>query len=192
MIWVFLVVRGGIWSPGTLLNMVKNEVYKGWYIANHRTYEIVGYGDDDKPIRKWRKRPEEEWIRVPVPAIVSSEQWDEALKVLKSHRTYSTRRPGSHSEWLLSGLIECSICGYKFRAARGGTSTKGELGQIRYYHCGGRWSHKARALGTACRSPYVHADALEKTIWDRVRDLVLDPAACVACLAARLSRRSNE
>ena len=168
--------RGGKWSPGTLLNMVKNEVYKGWFITNRLTYEIVGYDDSSKPKRKWRTRPEEEWIWVPVPAIVSEEQWDKAHEVLRGNRTFSSRRSkGEFSNWLLSGLIECEICHYQYRAARGGTSVKGQLGPIRYYHCGGRWSHKARALGSACRSPYVHAEVLEAAVWDKIQELILHP-----------------
>ena len=119
--------RGGLWSAGTLLNMVKNEVYKGWFITNRLTYEMTGYDENGKKKRKWRKRPQEEWIRVPVPAIVSDEQWQEAQAVLQSNRSYAKRNAGSHSNWLLSGLVECQICHYKYRAARGGTPIEGKL-----------------------------------------------------------------
>ena len=168
--------RGGRWDPGTLSQIIHNEVYKGWYITNRHTYEVVGYDESGKPKRKWRIRPEEEWIWVPVPPIVTEEQWDQAGEVVKSNRTFSKRKAtGMFSNWLLSGLIECEICHYQFRAARGGTSIKGQLGAIRYYHCGGRWSHKARALGTACRSRFMHADLLESVVWNKIQDLILQP-----------------
>lgn len=168
--------RGGVWTPGTIGNMVKSEVYKGWYITNRNTYEIEGYDENGKPQKKWRQRPEDEWIWVPVPAIVSEEQWAESHEVLRSHRTYAKRRStGEFSNWLLSGLIDCEICHYRFQAARGGTSVKGQLGPIRYYHCGGRWSDRARVMGTACRSPFVRADKLEAVVWEKIKELILDP-----------------
>jgi len=167
--------RGGTWSPGTLLNLVKNEVYKGWFITNRKTYEIAGYDEGGKPIRKWRTRPEAEWIRVPVPPIVTEEQWDEAHKVLASNRKYSKRRMGTHTGWLLSSLIECDICHYTFGAARGGSHKKGQVDPIRYYYCAGRASHRAKTLGVACRSPYIHADALEEQVWSQIQEVVLHP-----------------
>ena len=174
--------RGGVWSPATLLNMVKNEVYKGWFITNRLTYEKVGYDEEGKPKRKWRKRPEDEWIRVPVPPIVSEEQWAEAIKVLKSNRSYKGRHTGSCSNWLLSGLIECGVCQYTFQAARGGTSKPGEPSPIRYYHCGGRWSQRAQTLGIACRTPYVHADVIEDVVWERLVELILHPERVISFL----------
>ena len=39
-----------------MLNLVKNEVYKGWYITNRLTYELTGYDENGKKKRKWRKR----------------------------------------------------------------------------------------------------------------------------------------
>lgn len=184
---------GGKWSPGTLLNMVKNEVYKGWFITNRTTYEAIGFDDDGKRKRKWRTRPEEEWIRVPVPPLVSAEQWAEAHEVLRSHRSYKGRHSGSCSNWLLSGLIECEICHYVFQAARGGTSVKGQMCPIRYYHCGGRWSHKARALGSACRSRYVHADVLEATVWSKIAELIFYPDHFISYLEENLiGQRSKE
>lgn len=173
---------GGTWSPGTLANMVKNEVYKGWFITNRNTYEKVGYDEDGKPKRKWRKRPEEEWIYVPVPAIVSEEQWHEAREVLKSNSTHKGRHIGTHSNWLLSGMIECELCQYTYQANRGGSYVKGRTSPIRYYSCGGRWSHRAQALGIACRSPYARADALEEVVWEKIMELILHPERVISFL----------
>lgn len=185
--------RGGTWSPGTLLNMVKSEVYKGWFITNRNTYEKTGYDDDGKPKRKWRKRPEEEWIRVPVPPLVSEEQWAEAKAVLKSNSTHKGRHVGEFSNWLLSGLIECDICHYVYQAGRGGVYVKGQLPKIRYYHCGGRWSHRARALEIACRSPYVRAEDLEEAVWAKIEELILHPEQVISFLeAGPLKDRAKE
>lgn len=168
--------REGKWSAGTLINMVKNEVYKGWFITNRRTYEVVGYDEEGKPKRKWRMRPEEEWIRVPVPALVSEKQWEEAHDVLTGNRKFSSRNSkGSTTGWLLSGLVHCSICDYVYRSSRGGTSRPGQPGKLRYYHCGSRWSAKAKALGKACRTPYVHAEYLEDVIWEKISELIFHP-----------------
>jgi site-specific DNA recombinase len=184
--------RGGKWSAGTLFHIVKNEVYKGWYITNRRTYEVVGHDDEGKPKRKWRTRPQEEWIRVPVPAIVSEEQWQEAQTVMASNRKYATRNSdGKTSGWLLSGLVECSICRYQYRASRGGLSIPGEPGKIRYYHCGSRWSAKAKALGISCRSPYVHADVIEATVWSKIEEVIYHPKRVLKFLEASYTGKRN-
>lgn len=184
---------GGTWSPGTLANMVKNEVYKGWFITNRNTYEKNGYDEDGKPKRKWRKRPKEEWIWVPVPALVSEEQWEEARAVLRSNSTHKGRHIGTHSNWLLSGLIECEICQYVYRSSRGGTYVKGQIAPIRYYNCGGRWSHRAQALGIACRSRYVRAEALEAAVWEKVVELILHPERVISFLqSGPITERAKE
>lgn len=185
--------RGGVWCPATLGNMVKNEVYKGWFITNRKTYEVVSYDEDGKRIRKWRTRPEEEWIKVPVPPIVSEEQWTEAVQVMKGNRINRGRRTGSCSNWLLSGMIRCETCGYVYRAARGGTTVVGRPGLIRYYHCGSRLSDRARMIGIACSSHYIHADVLENAVWSKIVELILHPERVISFLEENLiDQRAKE
>lgn len=168
--------RGGTWVGGTVLNLLKNEVYKGWFVHNRRAYETAGYTEEGKPIKRWRLRPESEWIWVPVPAIVSEQVWEQAQEVIQHNRVRASKRnAGTCSNWLLSGLIECSICQYVFQAARGGTSKKGQPSPIRYYCCGGRNSARARHLGICCRSPHIHADVIERLIWQKIVDLITQP-----------------
>jgi len=56
-------------------------------------------------IRSKFERPPDEWIIVPVPAIVSKETWALALQALERNRTKSTRN--TRYDYLLVRLIIC-------------------------------------------------------------------------------------
>lgn len=81
--------------------IVKREVYKGEFIA-HRSMQVKIPGTsrtagitDLNPETVLRKiqRPREEWIVVPVPAIVTPEDWEQANKLIS--KTRGGAKPGS-------------------------------------------------------------------------------------------------
>src|SRR6266542_939747 len=97
--------------------MVSEPVYKGEFVANRLAYYLTGeYREDGKPKQRFRIRPENEWIRVPVPAIVSAEEWDQAQEALSRHHKRSIRNGRKH-RWLLTGLLKCDYCGFSYVSA---------------------------------------------------------------------------
>jgi len=72
------------WEPRMIHLIIKNTVYKGEFIAhNKKMVKVpVNIRPDSltspvvKMVERRVARPREEWIIVPVPAIVSAEEWE--------------------------------------------------------------------------------------------------------------------
>jgi hypothetical protein len=85
--------------------------------------------------------PREEWITIPVPAIIDpdifetvQEQLDENRKRKRDRR----RRPG----WLLQGLVVCRQCGYAFYGKMARSVVGGRKpADYGYYRCTGTDAH---------------------------------------------------
>lgn len=93
------------WRPDTVYRIVTNPVYKGqWAYGKTRQHRKNG---------KYRtvKLPPDQWVTVPVPAIVDEATWDAAQQTLRENAALSWRRAKTR-EYLLSGLVFCA-CGYR-------------------------------------------------------------------------------
>ena len=75
------------------------------------------------------ERPREEWIEIPVPALVSADSFARAQELLEQNKIRSRRRTIEPS--IVQGLVSCQKCGYAF--AR--TSTRTSARKIHYYKC---------------------------------------------------------
>lgn len=177
--------KTGFWTAGTLYQLVKSTVYKGVFYANRVCQIKTGeYNENGRPKRTNIIRPKEEWIGVEVPAIVTPAEWDLAQQVMKRNAKRSTRN-SKKGAWLLQGLIKCAICkDYAFVSIMGNTKKNPR----RYYGCSSRRSEKARMLDTACRTPYVYADELERRVWEEIEAIIYDPSIVIQ----RLGERANE
>src|SRR4051794_9704624 len=118
--------------------------------------------------------PREEWIEVPVPALVNPAVFEAAQAQLAENRQRkrdSLRGP----RWLLQGLTVCHRCGYAYYGKAMPTSSRARSkGEYRQYRCIGTDGY--RFGGTAvCGNRSVRADHLEQAVWDRVRALLEAP-----------------
>ena len=86
-----------------------------------------------------RERPREEWIEIPVPAIVDEPTFARAQELLHENKVHARRRTIEPS--LVQGLVSCRKCGYSFSRI----STRSTARRIQYYRCIGsdRWRHLA-------------------------------------------------
>lgn len=177
--------RLGFWTAGTIYALVRSPVYKGEFYA-HRFYRVETgkFNQAGKPMGAMKQRPPSEWIRVEVPAIVTPDEWEMARQALARNATRSVRNSKKRA-WLLSGLIKCAICPDRaFIAVLGGTPKT----KRRYYACNSRNSEKQRMLGTACYSPYVNAEEIERRVWEEIEAVIYDPELIIR----RLDEKEKE
>ena len=68
------------------------------------------------------ERPREEWIEIPVPALVTQENFARAQELLQENKIRSRRRTIEPS--VVQGLVSCQKCGYAFSRTSTYTSAR--------------------------------------------------------------------
>jgi len=79
--------------------------------------------------RTQHETPREQWIQIPVPALVDERTFDLAQERLQDNKKFAARRTIEPS--LLQGLVHCAECGYALYR----TSTRSTARKISYYRC---------------------------------------------------------
>ncbi len=177
-----------VWDRSTIWAMLRNPAYHG-QAAYGKTKVAERHG---KPTRSTRARgerrgrrqvrvdePVDQWMFIPVPALVSEETFALAREHLQRNAHFAkrnTREPGP-----LQGLVVCRECGYSCYR----TSVRTTKRKIVYYRCIGQdnWRHVG---GRVCESRPIRADELEPLVWDEVRRLLEDPPLVRAEIDRRL------
>ena len=126
------------------------------------------------------ERPREEWIEIPVPALIAEETFARAQELLHENRVRARRRTIEPS--VVQGLVSCRKCGY----ALSRTSTRSSARLIHYYRCIGSdgWRHLG---GPVCENRPVRQDLLDQIVWTEVMRLLEDPALIEQELDRRLA-----
>jgi site-specific DNA recombinase len=113
------------WLVSSLHEMLHNERYAGRLIWNRS----VWHKDPDTGRRLRRERPRSEWIIRAIPAMVDEMTWR------RVQARFHGPRPGRGGtpRYLLSGLLDCALCGCKM-IVYGGRQHRYICGS---YHAGG-------------------------------------------------------
>ena len=170
------------WFASTVRGMLTNSAYMGRAVFGHsrflparpRLRPIRGHPLPSARPTARIVMPREDWIEIPVPALVDEAVFAAARAQLDENRR--RKRDQQHGpRWLVQGLTVCGRCGYAYygkTAPRNGKDrSKGEL---RYYRCIG--SDAYRFGGTAvCDSAPVRGDRLEALVWGQVRAVLEAP-----------------
>jgi site-specific DNA recombinase len=127
------------------------------------------------------QRPREEWIEIPVPALVTEETFARAQELLHLNKIRSRRRTIAPS--VVQGLVGCAKCGY----ALSRTSTQTSARKIHYYKCIG--SDRWRKLGgPVCdNKQFIRQELLDQIVWAEVVRLLQDPILIQQELDRRLA-----
>lgn len=159
--------KGGMWARSSLSRLVRNETYTGTTYYNKQlsvpSLKPRVDGVYSRQINTSRKaKDKKEWIGITVPAIISKETYNKALKQLSVNSLLSDRN--AKYNYLLKGLVYCG-------------NDEGRLYGVpihgtRYYRC--RFKGKINAV-VPCQSIAVKADNIEKTVWDEVSALLSNP-----------------
>ncbi|MBV8606133.1 MAG: recombinase family protein, partial [Singulisphaera sp.] len=177
-----------LWSHAVVHRILSDPLYAGTAYANRYVHV---------PARKPRSvgpraglpscrqpRPREEWIPIPVPAIIDTMTYQDASEQLARNAALSFRN-NTRNDYLLRCLLTCRTCGL----AMCGVTSSGAGGrrQHRYYICHGK-DTLARDRTRPCPQPRTRVEELDAAVWDHVQRLLEDPAT----LAAQFEERARQ
>lgn len=106
--------KGGVWVGTTIKSIITNPVYIGKIAWNRRK---VVKSRENGAIKRMRPRADESvWIIAEGlhSALISTEQYDEAQKILADHRARCVRKKSGYEiKNPFAGLAVCGVCGRK-------------------------------------------------------------------------------
>jgi site-specific DNA recombinase len=177
------------WERSVVWAMLRNPAYVGRAAygktesAERRriTRPLRQKGGFSKRCRAHRERPREQWIEIPVPALISEPTFARAQERLAQNQRFSIKN--TREITLLQGLLVCGECGYGLYR----TSTRTSKRQARYYRCLGsdRWR---QLMKTPCTCRPIRVEDVDEAVWTQVKGLLEDPLL----VRAELERRRDE
>jgi site-specific DNA recombinase len=162
--------------------MLKNPTYMG-----SAAFGKTRVGPMRQRLRAQRGRPEqprhaysiydvpvEEWIRIPVPALVSEDVFTAVQEQLRENRNKARQRKRG-ARFLLQGLLTCERCGYAYYGkAISLAAGKGKRRDYAYYRCVGTDPYRFGGQ-RVCHNKQVRTDLLDEAVWREVQGLLEDP-----------------
>jgi site-specific DNA recombinase len=165
---------GRKWHTSTISKMLRNPALKGDKVQHRLKAVEPSFRKSEIGKRRMsaRARPQDEWIIVPVPAIISAELFDEVQRRLADNWRFASRN--AKNQYLLSGLLRCDHCG---RAWVG--TTIDTWPRKTAYRCLGKQKRNYYP-GTKCTTRTIQAYRVEEVIWDAVCRLLERPDIVLA------------
>src|ERR1039458_3819478 len=164
------------WERSTVWGILRNPAYRGRACfgktelrprqrITRRLRKRQGLASRDSANHE---RPRQDWIEIPVPALISDETFALGQEQLEQNRRHSPRRTIEPS--LLQGMLVCERCGYALYR----TSTRTSARKLYYYRCLGSDAYR-HLKGAVCDNPPVRQDQLDAVVWKEVVRLLEDP-----------------
>lgn len=164
----------GKWRRASVHRILSSETYCGvWHYGKNK---VVG--------GKKEARPRENWIAVPVPAIVDRKTWERVQAKLKANRKEALGR--ARHQYLLGRRITCKQCGCKMA---GSSSSKATWLQT-YYRCTS--SSRNRLYGEKCTAPLFPAGLVDQLAWEWIKSWLLDDEQLSTGLERYMKSREQE
>jgi site-specific DNA recombinase len=168
------------WTANTIRLLLSNPCYMG-VAYGHRTQirPSCRRASPLQPIGRratgWTFRPHDEWIGVPIPALVDHKLFARVQERLATNQQMA-RRSTTH-DYLLRGLVSCGHCRLRchgrFRAPA-----------YTYYICRGKQHAAANSHDQRCRSRQIPAGQLEQLVWQDLCEVIRHPEL-IACALER-------
>jgi len=161
------------WNPSSVRKILTNPTYQGIAYGNQkqmvpakRRHPLIGREPKGAGGESCRMRPPEEWIGVPVPAIISAERFAQAQERLAQNRQWATRN--TRGQYLLRCLLSCRRCGLAHHVWTNGTYA--------YYRCRGMDVLTNRGRREPCHARQLPTARLDTVVWDDLCRVLQDPA----------------
>ena len=173
------------WATSTLDRLLRNEAYIGTVYYN-RNERIDGQARGRKT--RQRERPREDWIAIPVPALIDRDTFERVDHITHEHFRLNPRGAAPDA-YLLRGLIQCGHChvSCNCHSSNGRKDTR-----TRYYSCRNHDVLRARSEDRLCPERYIRADELDEYVFGQVRQALLDPQQLLAGERAVLTGTPDE
>jgi site-specific DNA recombinase len=175
--------RGGktYWDRSVVWGMLKNPAYKGTAaFGKMRTGPLRsrlrpqrnGSLQPRRPVSTYDV-PQDEWLYIPVPAIVDEALFETVQEQLAQNRQRARQRKRG-ARYLLQGLLVCAQCGYSYYGkAISNKAAKGKKRDYAYYRCIGTDAYRFGGE-RVCDNLQVRTDTLDQLVWDEVRGLLVN------------------
>ena len=170
------------WDRSTVWAILNNPAYKGQAafgktrLGPARPRLRGGRGRREQPRNGQSSydAPPQEWIHIPVPAIVEEDLFDAVAAQLKENRQRS-REGRRGARYLLQGLLVCKCCQYAYYGKQISLSSgKGKRRSYGYYRCVGADAYRFGGQ-RVCKNKQVRQDLLDQAVWNDVQALLVDP-----------------
>ena len=181
--------RISLWERSTIWAMLRNPAYQG--AACFGKTRSVERKKITRPLRQRggfsprcsanQECPREDWIEIPVPAIIGKDLFQLAQERLTHNKKYSLRR--TIEPTLSQGMLVCKSCGYAYYR----TSTRTSKRKLYYYRCLGSDNYRF-PKGRVCQNRPIRQDHLDGIIWQKVVELLSNPDL----VKAEINRRVEE
>ncbi|WMJ89371.1 recombinase family protein [Anaerocolumna sp. MB42-C2] len=169
--------KGKLWSGSTILGILKNTIYKGYFTYGRNTNQ---YGDK-KYTNQWKCKISS--VKYPELAIISEKQWREAQNIIKRRsKTESNFPKQTKSPLLFTGYSFCKECGarltlhYSYPHTYSNQEIKKyavksfedyKKNRKAYYVCYGRRNGQSE-----CKTGYIPAERLEIPVLEEIGQLL--------------------
>lgn len=167
--------RARVWVAGSVYVILTNPAYAGTATYGKREPAEPKHPRKPGAYRKNAKsshivRPREQWLYVPIPALVTHEEQEAVRACLAANKLLAPRNV--QHDYLLRTLVTCGECGWKMASTR--QVSKCKRYEYFYYACE-RHDPVDTGRPTPCTAKRVRAEELDAVVWDAVRSWVQSP-----------------
>src|SRR6266536_635109 len=161
---------GAHWTANTIRLILLNPCYTGTACANRvRTRPATRRKSPLQPVgsgESWSFTPPDDWVRIPIPAIISQAVFDRVQTRLATNQQLAQR--STRHDYLLRGMVCCGQCHLQchghFRSP-----------DYFYYLCRGKQNAVSSCHDTRCPARYIPADQLETLVWQDLCTVIQHP-----------------
>src|SRR2546426_2663431 len=178
------VTRTGktVWDRSVVWGILKNPAYQGAAAFGKTRQEPLRprrRAQRNRPVQPRRAVstsdvPSEDWITIPVPALVEPEVFAAVREQLRENQRHA-RQSRRGALYLLQGVLQCQHCGYAFYGKRLSPSArKGKPRAYAYYRCLGTDAYRFGGE-RICQNTQVRTDLLDLAVWQEVCTFLAHP-----------------
>lgn len=171
------------WDRSVVWGILRNPAYMGraafgkTQVCDHQVRVRAQRHSADVPRKPYsaKRADRQQWIEIPVPAIVSEALFEIVQEQLAENRKLARQRRDNAPLRLLQGLTVCGQCRYAYYAKKvSKAAAKGHQRDYAYYRCVGTDAFRFGGE-RICDNPQVRTDKLDELVWHQVVELLRHP-----------------